>query len=454
LRILRELIKYAGGANSLTIYLAFVIVRTLPFLLYLANFGVQIAPDSGTYRYGFLNWSVLGNHRGYGVTIPFTLCPNDLIIVVLQFILVTTSGTMLIAVLNKANSNFKYLPIAAVFAVLNSPTIAIWDIWILSHSISIAYNIFSLVFLLKFLKSKAQRHLYAFACFLFLSSISRPNNQAVLIIALICIFLYFLLEFAHHKLNLSKLVEVFLIFVLLMATSLSININLGKKSSPSVAASMLPYLLDATAPISKDLILEARVDPTIPKCVFPPEPLKNGNGEYFEHLRINCPQGMKWLEENFQSWYIEFLATSPRATLKALSYGTSVGLGYPINYGDTFPTVIPEPILKLFIGAPKVGNVKPGIFPFFGWMLMALFIWIQTRLGRRRLGVISAKSGIETVVIVYLAWMASSVISIIYQSHSDAFRVFVDNQVIITIFSVYLFSLNLSLLKEAGRSVI
>jgi hypothetical protein len=59
----------------------------------------------------------------------------------------------------------KYIPILAVFVTLNSPTIAIWDTWVLSHSISLAYNLFSFVFLLKYLESKALKHLVAFASF-------------------------------------------------------------------------------------------------------------------------------------------------------------------------------------------------------------------------------------------------------------------------------------------------
>jgi hypothetical protein len=449
LRSLRSLGTRLIESKYFVLYLAFVLVRLFPFLLYLVNFGVQIAPDSGTYRYGFLDWGVLGNHRGYGITVPFTLCPNDLFIVCLQFTLVTIAGVMLLSVLVKGStSRLKYIPILAVFVTLNSPTIAIWDTWVLSHSISLAYNLFSFVFLLKYLESKALKHLVAFASFLFLSSLSRPNNQAVLVMALFFIFIHFLVLYRLNRKRFYTLTKIILIFAFLITVSLAINSNLGKKSIPTVSVAMLPYLLDISAPISEDLIQRSKLDTEIPPCTFPSRPLVNGNGDYFKKLKVECPQGVEWLESNFQNWYIEFLITTPSATMKALSYGASVGLGYPINYGDTFPTVIPEPVLKLFVGAPKVSNVKPGIYPFFGWMLLVLFTGIQVKLRRRKLTKHKSNQKIEILGIVYLSWIASSIVSIIYQSHSDAYRVFIDNQVIIILFSTYLVFLNLVYLRK------
>jgi hypothetical protein len=143
--------------------------------------------------------------------------------------------------------------------------------------------------------------------------------------------------------------------------------------------------------------------------------------------------------------------TKPKSTLKAISFGTSVGLGYPTNYGDAFPTVIPEPILKLFLGAPKVRN-ELGSLPLFGWVLMALFTSILL-LQKRNIGGVarSTLTGRESKVLL-VAWLVSACIGIIYQSHGDNFRVFVDNQVIITIIATYLVSINISFINELSPS--
>lgn len=437
-------------SNSFVICLAFIVIRTIPFLMYLGNFGVQIAPDSGTYREGFWDWSVLGNHRGYGITIPFTLCPNDFFIAGLQFILVTTSGVLLIREFNKNHSKYKYLPIACLFIVLNSPTIAVWDTWVLSHSLTIAYNLFSFVYLLKYKESRKYSHLSAFSGFLFLSSISRPNNQAVLVITLAFIAFYLVFNSSRNKRQLFKLMGIILVFVSLISLSLGMNSKAAHKSNPSSTVAILPYLLDVTGPISRDLIREMKLDSEIPPCSYPSEPLINGNAEYFNNFSEECPEGMQWLESNFQSWYTSFLARNPDASLKALSYGVGVGLGYPINYGEIYPTFIAEPILKLFVGAPKVSAGKPGIYPLFGWMLLVFFTFLQLGIRRRNSQAPVSKRNLEVQVIAYLAWIASSVLSIVYLSHSDAFRVFVDNQVMLTIISVYLFSLNSGELWEFG----
>ncbi len=435
-------------SNSFVICLAFIIVRTIPFLMYLGNFGVQIAPDSETYRVGFWDWSVLGNHRGYGITIPFTLCPNDFFIAGLQFGLVTTSGVLLIREFHKNLSKYKYLPIACIFIVLCSPTIAVWDTWVLSHSLTIAYNLFSFVFLLRYRESGKYLHLSAFSGFLFFSSISRPNNQAVLVIALTFIAFYLVFNFLRNKEQLFKLIGILLVFVSIISLSVGLNSNSARKSNPSSTIAILPYLLDVTAPISGDLIREMNLDSEIPRCAYPSQPLINGNAEYFNNFSENCPEGFAWLETNFHSWYTSFLIRNPDASLKALSYGVGVGLGYPINYGDVYPSFIAEPILKLFVGAPKVSTSKPGVYPLFGWMLLVFFTFLQLAIRRRNSQTSVTKGNLKIQVFVYLAWIMSSVVSLVYLSHSDAFRVFVDNQVILIIISVYLFSLNSAELWE------
>jgi hypothetical protein len=443
--------KVLRGSNILIV--GFFLVRLLPFIFYLANFGVQIAPDSGTYRYGYLNWDVLSDgHRGPGITLPFTLMPNDLLIVILQFSMVTFAGIFLIRELNHIGSNFKFIAIIAVFAVLNSPTVAIWDVWLLSHSLSIAYNIFSFTFLLKYSRLKNFKYLYAFGIFIFLSSVSRPNNQVVLILILTFIILQTYMFGNWRNLNdLKPRILLTLLLTGLILISVGVNSHLEKKWSPKLPVAILPYILDTSVPISGDIIKTAKNDPRIPDCAFPSEPLLNDNGNYMKGVYANCPTGVIWLENNFKEWYLKFLLTEPKSTLKAIGFGTTVGLGYPTNYGDTFPTVIPEPILKLFLGAPKVRN-EVGSFPLFGWVLMAFFTSILVLQKKNIRGVSrSTLTGSESKVLL-VAWLTSACIGIIYQSHGDNFRVFVDNQVIITIIATYLVSINISFINELSRS--
>ena len=427
----------------------FVLVRILPFIFYLASFGVQIAPDSGTYRYGFFRWDVLDNHRGYGITVPFTLSPNDLCIVILQFSLVTISGILLIAELKKSESNFKYLAIIAVFALLNSPTVAIWDVWLLSHSLTLAYNIFSFTFFIKYCKYRKSKHLFLFGMFLFLSSISRPNNQVALVI-LLSASIFWLYRSKNFELRPKKTYSraVLSIFLgCLVILSVVINSNLETKWSPKLPVAILPYILDVNVPVSSDIIRAAKADASVPKCAFPATPLTSDNGNYLKKVYSECPKGVDWLENDFELWYLKFLLSNPKTTLNVVGFGTTVGLGFPINYGEYYATVFPEPILKMFIGVPKVGN-GVGIYPLFGWTLLVFLLGLRLR-ARMYSSVFPNSNDNSLELDAYLvAWLASACLGIIYQSHGDNFRIFIDNQVIITLVAVYLVSIKLAALNK------
>jgi hypothetical protein len=440
------------GSNNL-ILAGFFLIRLLPFFFYLTIFGVQIAPDSGTYRYGFFEWEVLKNHRGYGITAPFTILPNDYLIVLFQFAMVTFAGIILIKELLQIKSSFKYIAIICVFAVLNSPTVAIWDVWILSHSLSIAYNILSLTFLIKYHRLQKFKHLYAFGFFVFLSSISRPNNQSIFTLIVIFLILH-LVDRANGPrsrkgINPKILVSIYLI--VLMLTSIAVNSHLEKKWSPKLPVAILPYILDSSVPMSSDLIRAAKADVAIPDCAFPTEPLLNDNGNYLKNVYIKCQAGVAWLEGDFKKWYLKFLLTEPKTILKTIGYGTSVGLGNPTNYGDIFPTMVPEPILKLFMGAPKVRN-EIGTYPLFGWLLLAIFVSVIAHLKRRASGVRNDGNATQEVTAFLISWLASAGFGMIYQSAGDNFRVFIDNQVIIIITTVYLVTVNLVSIYELSNS--
>ncbi len=432
----------------------FVLIRLLPFVFYLLNFGVQIAPDSGTYRYGFLRWDVLSNHRGYGITIPFTLCPSDLAICILQFLSVTISGIFLIAELNKLSGKFKYLPIIAVYAVLNSPTVSIWDVWPLSHSLSLAYNITSLAFFIKYTNSRKLGNLYLCGTFLFLSSISRPNNQIafILIVSLVIAGIYKHKNFQGWQHGNNSKAKLVIFLASLVITSFSINSHLETKWSPKLPVAILPYILDANVPISSDLIRAAKADASIPECAFPSHALNNDKGVYLTKVYSECPEGVLWLENDFKLWYIKFLISNPKSTFKQIGFGTTVGLGYPTNYGNTFPTLLPEPVLKLFIGVPKVDN-GIGIYPLFGWTLLVLFLTLQLNAKRKPKTTLSSGDSAPSLNGYLFAWLLSACAGIIYQSHGDNFRVFIDNQVIITIVAVCVVSRKLEELEESKKKI-
>jgi hypothetical protein len=430
----------------------FFFIRLFPFLFYLANFGVQIAPDSGTYRYGFLDWDILSSHRGFGITLPYTLIPNDFLIVIFQFSMVTFAGMFLIRELGQISGKYKYLAILSVFAVLNSPTVAIWDVWLLSHSLSMSYNIISFTFLIKFSRKRQVKYLYAFGFFIFLSSVSRPNNQVVLILVLTFLIIQLLssVNWRRIKNAYKSNIALSLYFIVLILISTGVNSNLEKKWSPQLPVAILPYILDARVPISVDLIREAKADLKIPDCAFPSQALVNDNGKYLKTVYEECEAGVVWLENDFRNWYIRFLLTEPKSTLKAISFGTTIGLGYPTNYGEYFPTVVPEPILKLFIGAPKFRD-EIGTYPLFGWVLLALFTSLSLLYRRITIGSAKQNSFPKESGALLVAWLTSACIGIIYQSHGDNFRVFIDNQVIIILIASYLIAVNTSSTNELSK---
>jgi hypothetical protein len=112
--------------------------------------------------------------------------------------------------------------------------------------------------------------------------------------------------------------------------------------------------------------------------------------------------------------------------------------------------VVPEPILKLFIGAPKVRN-EIGTYPLFGWVLLSLFTSLSLLYRRITTGLVKHYFFPTESSALFAAWLTSACTGIIYQSHGDNFRVFIDNQVIITLIASYLVAVNTSSINELSK---
>lgn len=407
----------------------FVLLRFFPWALFLVNYGPQIAPDSGTYRYGFLDFGPLDSHRGPAITIPYSLMPGDLAISIFQWILLTFIGVKLLGEALKIESKLKYLLIVGIFSLLNSPTVSVWDVWILSHSLAISYNLFALYFTLKFCQNHSSRSLVLANLFILLSSLTRPNN-IVFLFLFTTYSLYTLVRKENDFKEISKRYTAFLLIAFLLLSA-SINAYERTKWSPKQPIAILPYIMQEGVPVASHIIRETKSDPNIPNCTFPDTPLTAKNADFFSQLTSTCPAGVVWLEKEFSAWYLRMFLSNPKYAFSQFSFGAVVSLGYPTDYGSRFVTFLPSTIVSLFMGSP-VFSQNGANFPIFFWFIVTgviLLVKLPNRSRRTTKNI--QENNVGSLIALCLSMTISTIISIVYQSHGDSFRLYIDNQVLI-----------------------
>jgi hypothetical protein len=427
------------------ILIVFVLLRFFPWALFLVNYGPQIAPDSGTYRFGFLDTGPVLSHRGPGITIPYLIMPNDLAISVIQWTFLTYVGVKLLKETMKIESKWRYLMILGVFSVLNSPTVSVWDIWILSHSLAISYNLMALYFVTKFCREKTSSTLLFANLFIFLSSVTRPNNLVFLLIfSAYSGYILFRKRIDFRKLS-KRLTAIFLLA--LVVVSIGVNAYERTKWSPKQPIAILPYILQEGVPVAPNLIFEAKSDPTVPKCTFPDKPLTSDNFDFFVNIENKCPDGFKWLDSNFSTWYLKMFLLNPDYAFSQFSFGAVASLAYPTDYGSRFVTFVPSTFLSTFMGSPTFQQRGEG-FPLLFWLLVAMAgILYKPKVTIRQTRNPKPSIDLNPQLALVFSMTISTIVSIVYQSHGDSFRLYIDNQVLIILTLVLLVTNKISSLR-------
>ena len=432
----------------ITTLVVFVLARLLPFGATLLSLGPRVAPDSGTYRYGFWNWEVLFGMRGIGITGPFTLMPNHLAVALLQWLCVTGAGAWLILELARMKTVSKWIPIAATFATLCSPTVMAWDTWVLSHSLTLAYGLIALSTLVAFLRSGHWAWLMLMTGALVGTAVSRPSNMVVLAVMVTTVLVFALV--GRPSSSRRSIATVGVVGAMALIVTYNYNSWLGSNWHPPNPAVLLPYILSEGIPVSEAMIAEAKLSPEIPECAFPDAPVDSSTfPAYLDLLANECPAGLAWISDNFERWYVEFYVSNPDVAMAQLNYGLAVALGSPADYGGGMGSVIPEPLAELFLASPTFTQ-SPGFAPALGWFILALVIVVLAGIPKFRAprALPEGRRALTLAAALASSYMLALVVGILYQSHGDNFRVFIDIQVMLVLCSTTVVGYGLSPLSS------
>lgn len=430
--------------------ISFVFVRYLCWAAGVFQNGVLVDPDSGTYRTTFLNFDSVLGFRGPSITIPFALMPNDFFISLFQVSFVTLMGVLLIKQSFRINNQRFSLYTLCIFVVLNAQTVAAWDIRVLSHSLSIGYLLLVLYSFIEYRNTNKSKWLIYTQFLIFIASLGRPNLLTLL-------FFGFLLNIMgatsksgkdskSNKSSRSSLKVLsgknISLSLLLLLASLIINSELASRWSPPQPAAIVPYILNENLPIAQGLIQEAKSDISIPECAFPPQPLKDNDYDFYQNVYLNCPEGVDWLNHKFGKWYVMYLLGNPEEVLKQLAFGLTVSNSVPSDYGSRFPTLIPDSIAKLFMSSPKFQNNSGSFTPIF-WLVLAL---ICLRMLSFKIKSRNKLSDYHPVMlnsfdfVFLIGLVATWFASLVYMSHGDSFRLYIDLHVATLLSATYIVS--------------
>jgi hypothetical protein len=269
----------------------------------------------------------------------YALWPNDELRVFAQSVVFVFAWSLLILATSKLFKNRLLSGGAAIVIWLLgfSPLVAQWNVLILSESLTISFLTASLAALLTWLRNQQVLYFQLFAVLLIGAALIRPQLFIVeLLVAISWLF------FGRRFQGMTQ--EYVMTSVVLVAGALlSIGQQLWNDHNSSddqlVGRTTWIYTnaLLPSSPFAERLV--QALPPQTPECIVPKQPLGDTAGQFLiEQYRATCPEGLVWIQENFQEVYLRFLITDPVSTTSDIArllwqsaamyvYGTINSLG-------------------------------------------------------------------------------------------------------------------------------
>jgi hypothetical protein len=336
----------------LTAILSFLVLRLLQYLF--AGQYPSTYPDSGTYRVEggqWLDFSLVGSQaRPAIVTTFFALLPNDSARVFTQWLIATLAWLVLIGGVTLLLKKLWVSLIATlgVWSIGLSYFALQWDGTILSESLSISTSVLGIGFLIWWWALKKSWLAFASVVALGLAALNRPNLWVTLV-GLIAVLLVLAKTVGMSRVAKWSAVGLTVFFLALGLTQQRVNdANFAGEGGLDRIGWSYASMLSDESPLASQLI-PSLIGSGIPNCMIPQKPFVSNDGpiNIIVNLQNSCPKGVKWVNENFLSWYVGFLLSNPQRTVTAL--GDLVGpSSQALPYGLDSKIEPPQALKNLF----------------------------------------------------------------------------------------------------------
>lgn len=329
-------------------------------------------PDSGGYLpegtiYSVGDWtgeawgtlSIFGNSvRPWPIILLYSLFDSNSSKIIFQTFFYIASVTTLIFAINKLLSKFEYNRIKIfinfiLIVYFTQPHLLQWNFVILSESISISLLIcyFStILFLVSNIKlmNTTKFKIYLFLNLFIIFSLSIIKFAFVLFFLLnLCFLFLFLTKYASRFFSTVYLFLIISMPIVSYLTNANMDSFWGSGSKPGRIAINYFYLTaegpnTPTAPIVRRAVWQ--VSPNCLQDVIAPESNPYG---VLNTASEKCPEGVVWLNENFSSWYLNFLVENPRYVIVYLQNYSKYSFLYS-EYFALSTSLMPPHIYDVF----------------------------------------------------------------------------------------------------------
>ncbi len=318
-------------------------------------------PDTNGYRTKgtWLDFSLTSldgaNQRPWGVTIWLALWPGDHAIMIGQALLSAVAWGALALVVSAGirRATVRRLTVAALVLIPCTAQIANWDSVIQGDSASMSTGIIALAALVWFTREPTWGRAATFGAAALWFTMTRPN----VFVILLCWALG-LLVIAVLRRRLVVVWAVAAVLVLFSGYSYVYNMRSDAAWTAlhgfSRTTVSFAYPIGSFNPVASQIVADLRKSDA-PRCMIPEGERLSASVAPFRWVSqtvAKCPEMNTWATKNWQRWYISWLLTHPKSTIRVIESQILHSLA-PSVWGNVVAAT-PNSVAALFLGAPSV----------------------------------------------------------------------------------------------------
>jgi len=363
-------------------------------VLGIATVNPSVYPDTNGYRSpgSWLDFSLTSldgtSQRPWGATLWLALWPGDHPIMIGNALLSAVAWGALALVVSAGirHAAARRLTAAALVLIPCTAQIGNWDSVIQGESVSMSTGILALAALVWFTREPTWGRAATFCAAALWFTMTRPN----VFVILVCWALGLLVVAVLRR----RLVVVWAVAALLILFSgYSYVYNMRSDAAWTAlhgfSRSTVSYAYPITPfnPVASQIVADLRKSDA-PPCMIPAgerliAPL--GPFQWVSETAAKCPAMNTWATENWQRWYISWLLTHPKSTIRVIDSQILYSLA-PTVWGNVVAAT-PNSVAALFLGTP---SLPQDAHPRKSYHVQPLILWGLAALGlafaARRLG--------------------------------------------------------------------
>jgi len=336
-------------------------------------------PDTNGYRSPgtWLDFSLTSldgtNQRPWGATIWLALWPGDHPIMIGNALLSAVAWGALALVVSAGirHATVRRLTAAALVLIPCTAQIGNWDSVIQGESVSMSTGILALAALVWFTREPTWGRAATFGAAALWFTMTRPNIFVILLGWALGLLVIAVLR--------RRLVVVWAVTALLLLFSgysyvYNIRSDTAWTALHGFSRSTVSYAypIGPFNPVASQIVADLRKSDA-PRCMIPEGERLNaplGTFQWVSETVPKCPGMNTWATENWQRWYISWLLTHPKSTIRVIDSQILYSLA-PTVWGNVVAAT-PNSVAALFLGTP---SVPQDAHPKKSYHVQPLILW-------------------------------------------------------------------------------